>query len=114
MCVPLLFICEFDSVGFVFLTLYISLQLAEASIHYLKDENLTSPYVFQMFECDDNVYLYADDRLCKKLIKFHISACQGASVLADLGTEQVEFIALSQRTGIPKYKEKVDYYFVSF
>jgi len=32
----------------------------------------------------------------------------GASVLADLGTEQVEFIALSQRTGIPKYKEKVE------
>jgi hypothetical protein len=27
--------------------------------------------------------------------------------LADSGTEQVEFIALSQRTGIPKYKEKV-------
>jgi hypothetical protein len=76
--------------------------------------NLISQYVSQMFECDDKVHLYADDCLCKKLIKFHTSACQGASVLADLGTEQVEFIALSQRTGIPKYKEKVDYYFVSF
>lgn len=75
---------------------------------------MISQYVSQMFECDDKVHLYADDCLCKKLIKFHISACQGASVLADLGTEQVEFIALSQRTGIPKYKEKVDYYFVSF
>ncbi|XP_024528760.1 mannosyl-oligosaccharide 1,2-alpha-mannosidase MNS1 [Selaginella moellendorffii] len=32
----------------------------------------------------------------------------GASVLADLATEQVEFIALSQRTGDPKYQEKVE------
>lgn len=32
---------------------------------------------------------------------------QGSSVLADLGTEQVELIALSQRTGNPKYMEKV-------
>jgi mannosyl-oligosaccharide alpha-1,2-mannosidase len=28
--------------------------------------------------------------------------------LADLGTEQVEFIGLSQRTGDPKYKQKVE------
>lgn len=32
----------------------------------------------------------------------------GDSVLADSGTEQVEFIALSQRTGDPKYKQKVE------
>ncbi|CAK9233557.1 unnamed protein product [Sphagnum jensenii] len=32
----------------------------------------------------------------------------GSSVLADLGTEQVEFIGLSQRTGDPKYKQKVE------
>ncbi|GLJ43372.1 hypothetical protein SUGI_0900980 [Cryptomeria japonica] len=32
----------------------------------------------------------------------------GASILADSGTEQVEFIALSQRTGDPKYQEKVE------
>jgi mannosyl-oligosaccharide alpha-1,2-mannosidase len=32
----------------------------------------------------------------------------GASVLADLGTEQLEFIALSERTGIPKYGEMVE------
>ncbi|CAM6010019.1 unnamed protein product [Sphagnum balticum] len=32
----------------------------------------------------------------------------GSSVLADLGTEQVEFIGLSQRTGDPKYKHKVE------
>jgi len=35
------------------------------------------------------------------------TSVQGASILADLGTEQVELIALSQRTGVPKYKEKV-------
>lgn len=34
---------------------------------------------------------------------------QGSSTLADLGTEQVEFIGLSQRTGNPKYQEKVQY-----
>lgn len=34
---------------------------------------------------------------------------QGSSTLADLGTEQVEFIGLSQRTGNPKYKQKVLY-----
>ncbi|CAM6032388.1 unnamed protein product [Sphagnum compactum] len=32
----------------------------------------------------------------------------GSSVLADLGTEQVEFIGLSLRTGDPKYKHKVE------
>uniref|UniRef100_A0A0C9RPH0 alpha-1,2-Mannosidase n=1 Tax=Wollemia nobilis TaxID=56998 RepID=A0A0C9RPH0_9CONI len=32
----------------------------------------------------------------------------GASILADSGTEQVEFIALSQRTGDPKYQDKVE------
>eukprot|EP01018_Ginkgo_biloba_P039971 Gb_07364 [translate_table: standard] len=32
----------------------------------------------------------------------------GASILADSGTEQLEFIALSQRTGDPKYQEKVE------
>jgi mannosyl-oligosaccharide alpha-1,2-mannosidase len=32
----------------------------------------------------------------------------GASILADLGTEQLELIALSQRTGVPKYKEKAE------
>ncbi|KAE8685641.1 Mannosyl-oligosaccharide 1,2-alpha-mannosidase MNS2 [Hibiscus syriacus] len=32
----------------------------------------------------------------------------GQSILADSGTEQLEFIALSQRTGGPKYQEKVE------
>ena len=32
---------------------------------------------------------------------------QGDSILADSGTEQLEFIALSQRTGDPKYQLKV-------
>lgn len=32
---------------------------------------------------------------------------QGSSILADSGTEQLEFIALSQRTGEPKYQQKV-------
>ncbi|KAL4272356.1 hypothetical protein GQ457_13G018780 [Hibiscus cannabinus] len=32
----------------------------------------------------------------------------GQSILADSGTEQLEFIALSQRTGDPKYQEKVE------
>ncbi|XP_008789604.1 mannosyl-oligosaccharide 1,2-alpha-mannosidase MNS1-like [Phoenix dactylifera] len=32
----------------------------------------------------------------------------GDSVLADSGTEQLEFIALSQRTGDPKYQQKVE------
>ncbi|KAK8321443.1 hypothetical protein V6Z12_A12G098700 [Gossypium hirsutum] len=32
----------------------------------------------------------------------------GDSILADSGTEQLEFIALSQRTGDPKYQEKVE------
>lgn len=32
----------------------------------------------------------------------------GDSILADSGTEQVEFIALSQRTGDPKYQQKVE------
>ncbi|KAL6134874.1 hypothetical protein ACLB2K_067102 [Fragaria x ananassa] len=31
----------------------------------------------------------------------------GESILADSGTEQVEFIALSQRTGDPKYQQKM-------
>uniref|UniRef100_A0A0A9D5Y9 Uncharacterized protein n=1 Tax=Arundo donax TaxID=35708 RepID=A0A0A9D5Y9_ARUDO len=30
-----------------------------------------------------------------------------ATVFADSGTEQLEFIALSQRTGDPKYQQKV-------
>ncbi|XP_059595588.1 mannosyl-oligosaccharide 1,2-alpha-mannosidase MNS1 [Vitis vinifera] len=32
----------------------------------------------------------------------------GDSILADSGTEQLEFIALSQRTGDPKYQKKVE------
>ncbi|XWS16619.1 hypothetical protein CRYUN_Cryun34aG0105600 [Craigia yunnanensis] len=32
----------------------------------------------------------------------------GQSILADSGTEQLEFVALSQRTGDPKYQEKVE------
>ncbi|PWA85792.1 alpha-mannosidase [Artemisia annua] len=32
----------------------------------------------------------------------------GDSILADSGTEQLEFIALSQRTGNPKYQQKVE------
>ncbi|KAG1326879.1 Mannosyl-oligosaccharide 1,2-alpha-mannosidase MNS1 [Cocos nucifera] len=32
----------------------------------------------------------------------------GASILADSGTEQLEFIALSQRTGDPTYQQKVE------
>lgn len=32
---------------------------------------------------------------------------QGDSILADSGTEQLEFIALSQRTGDPKYQQQV-------
>ncbi|KAK1416965.1 hypothetical protein QVD17_26085 [Tagetes erecta] len=32
----------------------------------------------------------------------------GDSILADSGTEQLEFIALTQRTGDPKYQEKVE------
>ncbi|CAN6988975.1 unnamed protein product [Brassica oleracea var. botrytis] len=35
-------------------------------------------------------------------------AAGGASILADSGTEQLEFIALSQRTGDPKYQQKVE------
>jgi mannosyl-oligosaccharide alpha-1,2-mannosidase len=31
-----------------------------------------------------------------------------SSTLADLGTEQLEFIGLSQRTGNPKYKQRVE------
>jgi hypothetical protein len=34
---------------------------------------------------------------------------QGNSILADSGTEQLEFIALSQRTGDQKYQQKVFY-----
>nr|XP_019703683.1 mannosyl-oligosaccharide 1,2-alpha-mannosidase MNS2 isoform X2 [Elaeis guineensis] len=33
---------------------------------------------------------------------------KGASILADSGTEQLEFIALSQRTGDPTYQQKVE------
>uniref|UniRef100_A0A803M9S0 alpha-1,2-Mannosidase n=1 Tax=Chenopodium quinoa TaxID=63459 RepID=A0A803M9S0_CHEQI len=33
---------------------------------------------------------------------------RGDSILADSGTEQLEFIALSQRTGNPKYQQKVE------
>jgi mannosyl-oligosaccharide alpha-1,2-mannosidase len=35
-------------------------------------------------------------------------AAGGDSILADSGTEQLEFIALSQRTGDPKYQQKVE------
>ena len=35
------------------------------------------------------------------------SILQGGCTLADLGTEQLEFIALSQRTGDLKYQQKV-------
>lgn len=39
----------------------------------------------------------------------HNSAWTGGdSILADSGTEQVEFIALSQRTGDPKYQQKAE------
>ncbi|RRT40905.1 hypothetical protein BHE74_00048541, partial [Ensete ventricosum] len=31
----------------------------------------------------------------------------GQSILADSGTEQLEFIVLSQRTGDPRYQQKV-------
>ncbi|URD90742.1 Glycosyl hydrolase family 47 [Musa troglodytarum] len=34
----------------------------------------------------------------------------GESILADSGTEQLEFIALSQRTGDPKYQQKKCFY----
>lgn len=37
----------------------------------------------------------------------YLICLKGSSVLADIGTEQIEFIGLSQRTGNPKYKEKV-------
>ncbi|XP_021893165.1 mannosyl-oligosaccharide 1,2-alpha-mannosidase MNS1-like isoform X2 [Carica papaya] len=33
---------------------------------------------------------------------------RGSSILADSGTEQLEFIALSQRTGDPKYQQKAE------
>ncbi|ONI27205.1 hypothetical protein PRUPE_1G073800 [Prunus persica] len=33
----------------------------------------------------------------------------GKSILADAGSEQLEFIALSQRTNDPKYQQKVEY-----
>lgn len=39
-----------------------------------------------------------------ELILFYL---QGESILADSGTEQLELIALSQRTGDPKYQQKV-------
>ncbi|KAL6543542.1 Mannosyl-oligosaccharide 1 2-alpha-mannosidase mns2 [Orobanche hederae] len=32
----------------------------------------------------------------------------GDSILADSATEQLEFIALSHRTGDPKYQQKVE------
>lgn len=35
---------------------------------------------------------------------------KGESILADSGTEQLEFIVLSQRTGDPKYQKKVVVY----
>jgi hypothetical protein len=38
---------------------------------------------------------------------FLSSFFKGESILADSGTEQLEFIALSQRTGDPKYQQKV-------
>ena len=39
---------------------------------------------------------------------------QGLSILADSGTEQLEFISLSQRTGDPKYQQKVIFYHLFF
>lgn len=45
-----------------------------------------------------------------KVIEVSVSCFQGDSILADSGTEQLEFIALSQRTGDPKYQEKVYMY----
>jgi len=43
----------------------------------------------------------------KSLIPFGLYFVKGESILADSGTEQLEFIALSQRTGDPKYQQKV-------
>lgn len=40
-------------------------------------------------------------------INLHCFCSQGESILADSATEQLEFIALSQRTGDPKYQQKV-------
>ncbi|KAL7179355.1 hypothetical protein ACSBR1_042697 [Camellia fascicularis] len=37
-----------------------------------------------------------------------LHGCASDSILADSATEQVEFIALSQRTGDPKYQQKVE------
>lgn len=45
--------------------------------------------------------------LLKFLIPFCLHFSKGESILADSGTEQLEFIALSQRTGDPKYQQKV-------
>lgn len=53
--------------------------------------------------------------LSYKVIEVCMSCYQGDSILADSGTEQLEFIALSQRTGDPKYQEKVYIYiFLNF
>jgi len=43
----------------------------------------------------------------QSLIPFCLYFVKGESILADSGTEQLEFIALSQRTGDPKYQQKV-------
>ncbi|XP_031117857.1 cycloartenol synthase-like [Ipomoea triloba] len=51
-----------------------------------------------------NFFLAFRFYLCREFIKF---CSQGDSILADSGTEQLEFIALSQRTGDPKYQQKV-------
>lgn len=48
--------------------------------------------------------------LSYKVTKVFVAYYQGESILADSGTEQLEFIALSQRTGDPKYQEKVYMY----
>jgi hypothetical protein len=56
--------------------------------------------------------LYKINILARILLNINenlVMPLQGSSTLADLGTEQVEFIGLSQRTGNPKYQEKVQY-----
>ncbi|KAI3672744.1 hypothetical protein L6452_38842 [Arctium lappa] len=50
---------------------------------------------------------HEDDALAFLFLAIYILLfCQGDSILADSGTEQLEFIALSQRTGDPKYQQK--------
>nr|GMC56766.1 mannosyl-oligosaccharide 1,2-alpha-mannosidase MNS1-like [Ipomoea batatas] len=44
----------------------------------------------------------------KMIVQLWAIRVDGDSILADSGTEQLEFIALSQRTGDPKYQQKVE------